>query len=205
MRGRLRISDASWVMLGFGWTPQRKGVDTMLEALKLLLEEGRDVTLLLVGTEELTSFLGRWPDRSCIPFTRVIPPEEYVGDLFAAADVFVSPSRAEAWPYSVAEAMANAVPVACSSIPAVSWAEDSPGVFFSPPGDAVELAKNVRRIELLPPHMRKRAVEKSRLFVCSRHTVERWGQSVWNLYANLLNWHEPPTLKQDSVWRRVSA
>jgi glycosyltransferase involved in cell wall biosynthesis len=177
-------------MLGFGWTPVRKGVDTMLEALKILVESGTRVVLVLVGTDELTDYLRRWPDRSCLNYVRVIPPEEFVGDLFAASDVFVSPSRAEGWPYSVAEAMANGVPVACSSIPAVSWASDAPGVFFSAPGDSEELADNVFYVAMLPKAEREKMAEQGREFIRSRHTVERWGQSVWKFYAELLGWDD---------------
>lgn len=190
VRKQLGIAEGTWVMLGFGWTPVRKGVDTMLEALKILVASGMRVILVLVGTEELNTYLRRWQDREILDYVRVIPPEEFVGDLFAASDTFISPSRAEGWPYSVAEAMANGVAVACSSIPAVSWAANAPGVFFSAPGDAEELADNVFYVAMLPQEERRKMTSQSREFITSRHTVERWGESVWKLYADLLDWDD---------------
>lgn len=190
VRRRLEVPEGTWVMLGFGWTPVRKGVDTMLEALKILVESGMKVALVLVGTEDLRDYLHRWSDRSCMQFVRVIPPEEFVGDLFAAADMFLSPSRAEGWCYAVAEAMANGVPVACGSIPEVSWASDAPGVFFSAPGDAEELADNVFYAAMLPESERAKLSEQGREFIRTRHTVERWGESVWKFYAELLRWDD---------------
>ncbi len=190
IRRELNVPQGAWVMLAFGWTPVRKGVDTMLEALKILVESGMNVVLVLVGTEELVNYLRRWPDRETLEYVRVIPPEEFIGDLFAASDIFLSPSREEGWCYAVAEALVNNTLVACSSIPAVSWAANAPGVFFSAASDSEELADNVFYVAMLPREERQKMAEEGREFICSRHTVERWGESVWKFYADLLGWDD---------------
>jgi glycosyltransferase involved in cell wall biosynthesis len=185
-RDQLRIPDGSWMLLGFGWTPHRKGVDTMLEALAILLRRGTSVVLVLAGTDELKTFLANWPDAPCMEFVRVIPPAEYVGDLFNAADVFLSPSRAEGWCYGVAEAMANGVPAVSSDIPPLAWAVDAPGVYFCQPGNSVDLADSIGRVTGLTEQELRSNAELSNRFIAERHSVQKWGQSIWSLYEELL-------------------
>ena len=69
------------MLLGFGWTPIRKGVDTMLEALDILLRDGMKAVLVLVGTGELNRFVEDWPQQSLKSAIRVIPAIEFVSDL----------------------------------------------------------------------------------------------------------------------------
>jgi glycosyltransferase involved in cell wall biosynthesis len=186
VRSELRIPDGSWMLLGFGWTPIRKGVDTMLEALAILLDRKVKVVLVLAGTEELNTFLTNWPDASCKEFIRVIRPAEYVGDLFNAADMFLSPSRAEGWCYGVAEAMANGVPAVSSDIPPLAWAAHAPGVYFCPPGNGLGLADSIGRVTGLSKQEHSSNAELSNRFIAERHSVQKWGESIWSLYEELL-------------------
>lgn len=186
VRGEWQIPDGAAVMLGFGWTPLRKGVDTMLEALALLLKEGRNAVLVIAGTEELQRFIDKWPDRAILQRVRVIPPAERVGELFAASDLFLSPSRAEGWCYGVAEAMLNEVPVATAKIPPLSWANDAPGVYFCHPGDGGSLAASIRQITALPPAQRRDTGALAKKFVMGRYSARQWGRQIWTLYERIL-------------------
>ena len=185
-RKELRIPDDACMLLGFGWTPVRKGVDTMLEALAILLRREIKVVLVLAGTDELKTFLANWPDVSCKEFVRVIPPAEYVGDLFDAADVFLSPSRAEGWCYGVAEAMANGVPAVSSDIPPLAWAVNAPGVYFCQPANGLDLADSIGRVTGLSEQERRCNAELSNRFISERHSVQKWGQAIWSVYDELL-------------------
>lgn len=187
LRKQLGIQGHTWMLLGFGWTPLRKGVDTMLGALSILAEGGLDAILVVVGTAELRQFIHDWPDQAHKSRVRVIEPLEHVADLLGAAEIFLSPSRAEGWPYSVAEAMVNGVPVALSDIPAVDWAKQAPGVYFSNPGDAQGLAQSVLRIVNTPENQRRQTAVLARCFIQDRHTVQKWGEDVWRLYEELLS------------------
>lgn len=192
MRRALNIPEDACVLLGFGWTPIRKGVDTMLAALPILHARGMNPVLVLTGTRELQQFAGQWPDTSFRALLRIVPPAEHIGDLFRAADIFLSPSRAEGWCYAVAEAMVNGVPAVSSDIPPLAWAKGAPGVYFCPPANAAELAESVQRVWSLSPEARRATAAQAAQFVRSRHTVETWGQSIWALYRKLLQWEESP-------------
>ena len=186
VRREWQIPEDALVMLSFGWTPVRKGVDTMLEALAILLQEKMNLALVIAGTDELQRFIANWPDRDCLSRVRVIAPAESVGELFAASDLFLSPSRAEGWCYGVAEAMLNQIPVATAKIPPLSWANHAPGVYFCRPGDSPSLAASIRRIVALPEAERRDTGECARKFVTERYSARQWGRQIWTLYERIL-------------------
>jgi glycosyltransferase involved in cell wall biosynthesis len=186
-RAEWQIPNHTLVLLGFGWMPIGKGVDIMLEALAILLQDGMDVVLIVAGTEELRKFIEDWPDRGCRSRVRVIPPAERVGELFAASDIFLAPSRAEGWCYSMAEAMLNGVPVAAAKIAALAYADGWPGVYFCQVGNSESLAASIRQIVGLSETERRVQGELAKKFVGHRHSARQWGRQVWNLYDQILN------------------
>lgn len=186
VRDELKVSDDALLLLGFGWEPVIKGVDTMLEALAYTRSSGRNAFLVLVGTDRLQRFVDQWPERSVIPFVRVIPPVECVGDLFGAADSLVFASRAEGFPYSLAEAMVNGLPIASTRIPSLAWAFEAPGIFFCELENSRELARVIDHIARRTAEQRRLDAELSRRFVEERYSVEGWARSVMQLYENLL-------------------
>jgi len=186
LRTEWQIPNQALVLLGFGWTPIRKGVDSMLEALAVLRNEGMEVVLIVAGTEELKQFIDDWPDQDSRSAVRVIPPAERVGELFAASDIFLSPSRAEGWCYSVAEAMLNGVPVVAARVPALAYAENWPGVHFCQVGNGESLAASIRQIAALSEAERKAQGEMAMNFVSRQHSAEHWAGEVWNLYEQIL-------------------
>lgn len=125
------------VVLAFGWQPHWKGIDVLVEALTPPLE---GVTAVLVGRDELRAAL---PDP--LPEgLRVAEPVQDPRELFAAADVFVSASRREAFSYSIGEAMAMRLPVVSSDIPGPSVYFAAPGVVTYPVEDAGALRAAIR-------------------------------------------------------------
>jgi glycosyltransferase involved in cell wall biosynthesis len=173
-------------LLGFGWTPIRKGVDLMLEAQTHLHAEGKATVLAIVGTEELQEFVETWPDQSIRAKVRVISPVERVGELLGACDVFLSPSRAEGFTYSIGEALLNGAAVACSDIPTVQWAKDAPGVHFCRSGDSRDLARAIENITGLPQAERQRQIEGGHKYILEHFSVAAWAQEIWALYEDLL-------------------
>jgi glycosyltransferase involved in cell wall biosynthesis len=154
----------------------------MLEAIDALGRGGANAVLVLVGTEELRRFVAEWPAEGFRSSIRVLPPTESIADLYSAADIFISASRSEGWPYSVAEALANGVPVASTRIPGVSWAADAPGVTFFRPGDSRGLVQAIRYIASLPAADRSALAGRSRAFIRERHSVQEWARRIVRLF-----------------------
>jgi glycosyltransferase involved in cell wall biosynthesis len=187
VRRDLRVPDDTPLLLGFGWTPIRKGVDLMLEAHAHLLVGGTTTVLAIVGTDELHEFVDTWPDESTRATVRVISPAERVGELLAACDVFLSPSRAEGFTYSIGEALLNGAAVACSDIPTVEWAKAAPGVRFCRSGDSRDLARAIKLLTLLPQVERQLQAESGRNYILEHFSIIEWAQEVWALHEKLLD------------------
>lgn len=108
-RERLGIRSTSVVLLFVGRLVRDKGVEELLAAFDRLRSTGRDVVLLLAGSEE--------PDRDPLPHSVIrqlrasegivqVGWADDVRPYYAAADVFVLPSYREGLPTSLLEASA---------------------------------------------------------------------------------------------------
>ena len=115
-RDAIGVEGEEVVLLHFGWDWLRKGGDLYLEAAKALRDRGRGGFFAVTVTdhpdaEPLSEQLGLGAE------ARIVPPQPDVQALYAAADAFVAPSRAEGGtPYALLEALASGVPVIASDI-----------------------------------------------------------------------------------------
>jgi glycosyltransferase involved in cell wall biosynthesis len=100
------------VVLYVGYLNHRKGVDTLVKAFQKM--EHTDTTLVIVGTgpaeDQLQSLASSDPN---IRFTGYVTDNQKAA-YFDAADVFVLPTRHDAWGLVVNEAMHYGVPVIVS-------------------------------------------------------------------------------------------
>ena len=105
-RRALGVRPGQHVLVHFGWDWHRKGGDLFCAAVARLREAGRDVVGITVGGRDEAG-----------PAVRTVSPREDVRTFYAAANVFMSPSRAEGTPYSVLEAILTGTAVVASDIP----------------------------------------------------------------------------------------
>ncbi len=120
IRDSLGISESDRVALFFGRDITVKGADVLWRAL----EGSPPIVLLTVGTppEAVTEF-SRRVRTIALPFVVDTAP------LYWASDVLVMPSRYEAAPYTMLEALCSGVPVIASDIaPLAEIAAQTPGI-----------------------------------------------------------------------------
>jgi glycosyltransferase involved in cell wall biosynthesis len=93
---------------------ERKNLATLGRALRILSTNGTGTILVLTATTEVPASLhaALTPGVSIVPAGRLSTPE--LADLYAAADVSVSPSLYEGFGFSLVEAMAAGCPVVAS-------------------------------------------------------------------------------------------
>jgi glycosyltransferase involved in cell wall biosynthesis len=151
-------------------------------------EKGQDVAVAALNLLEMTSvrliLAGDGPLRSSIaPNPRVQLPG-YVEDkttLLQALDLFVMPSRSEAWGLAALEAMSYGVPVIASAVGGLKeFVEDGVSGWLVPPDDSTALAKAIAEARPFVGSFGKRARERARRF-----SVEETVQRTEDLYRKL--------------------
>jgi len=129
-RRRLGVRDDALVALFVGYLAPHKGVAELLEAWPRVIERAssdRPHALVFVGPavgfyRELADDLSKMALSIDGPSLRILEHVEtdVMPELYAAADVFVLPTRAEGMPNSLLEALAAGLPVVASRIPGVT-------------------------------------------------------------------------------------
>jgi glycosyltransferase involved in cell wall biosynthesis len=126
----------------------RKGLDLLIEAVERLQ---LDAVLDVVSGDPV-------PDSDSVRAHRGVEPgSERLRELFAEADVFAFPSRADAVPWVVLEAMAAGLPVVASRVGAIEEMVGDAGELVAP-GDLDQLVAALGR--LADPERRRRLGER---------------------------------------------
>ena len=114
-RSNLGIAQDRRVLLSFVWEWERKGGPLLLGAVRELARRGCGVLALTVagGDRARVAASRMGVDRYTRDLAQMADPRS----LFAAADVFVAPSRAEGLAFSPLEAICAGTPVVASDIP----------------------------------------------------------------------------------------
>ncbi|GAB4541672.1 MAG: glycosyltransferase family 4 protein [Thermodesulfovibrionia bacterium] len=143
-----------------------KGLDILLDAFVIVAERFKDIRLILAGHEidSTERLFKRLPQRlrEKVSYVGFVRGEEKIR-LLAGAKVFVLPSRHEAHPISVLEAMACGCPVIVSDIPEMRYINDNGLGFVFRSGSATSLAEKIQDL-LHDDSLRKRLREKGRMY-----------------------------------------
>ncbi len=149
VRTALGIAPGVRALLFVGQMIRRKGIDVLLDALLLLQKmPGPRPLLLAVGDgAELPDFRAQATRLGLDDSVRFIPAMDNAAlpRLWAAADAFVLPSRFDAWPVVVVEALVAGLPVigtdACGSVRDLVTPLSG---FVARAGDVLSLAEALR-------------------------------------------------------------
>ena len=147
-----------------------KGIDVLLNAIAQCRQKGFDISLTIVGDGRQRVNLEKLARRLCIDhvvtFRGVIPWGPGLIDEFDQADLFVLPSRVEAMPRALIEAMARGLPAIATDVGAVHEVLDSGEMVV--PGDAhalahriIEVCRSARRLEAMSIRNMQRAARFS--------------------------------------------
>ncbi len=141
-------------LLFVGRIERRKGVDTLLDAVGMLLDQGLEFELQLVGPDTDPSFRVRL-EREAAQRPRLAHAIGFAGavsdaqlaQLYADADIVCVPSRYESHGVVVVEAMMFGKPVVICGTGGIGEVVD-PGqtALVSPPESPSELAGSIRRL-----------------------------------------------------------
>ncbi len=164
-------------LLFAGEIGHRKGVDILLRAWPAVHDAHPDGSLLLLGPVVEPSLIECLPEGAAFGG---VAPHSAVIDALAESCLAVLPSRAEAMPMFVLEAMAAGVPVVATPVGAIQATVGDAGVIV-PADDPVSLAAAI--IDLLgdPTRLEEMSRNGQRL-VSERFSTEIFARNVVALY-----------------------
>ncbi len=178
-RARRNIRDSDLVLLLIGNDWQNKGLPTILKAMAACSD--LPFRLLIVGSDASECFYEHARSLGVYERCRWEPPRADVMDLYAAAEVYVSPSREDAFALPPLEAMACGLPVITSVHNGGSRiiTEGMDGFIVTDPDDSVALAVLLRRLAQ-QPDLRSRVGENAAR-TAQQYTWDRNAAAVWEL------------------------
>jgi glycosyltransferase involved in cell wall biosynthesis len=167
-RRKFGLGESDFIIGHMGAFTKEKGQDVAVEAAGLLRASLPRARVVLAGDGPLLSEIrGAAPDNVTFP--------GFISDraaFFAALDLFIMPSRSEAWGLAAIEAMAHGVPVIASDtggLPEII--ESGNGGWLVPAGDPAALAQAITAAASDRDFLRdqgRRARERAGLFSVGR-------------------------------------
>jgi len=171
-----------------------KGHDVLIDAAADVLRRFPDARFEIVGTgPELERLVARSRARNVAQAFEFLGHREDVTARLMAADIFALPSRSEAFPNSVLEAMAAGLPIVASGVGGIPELVDSgrTGLLVRP-GDPKELADRLCDL-MADPARARRLGEAARSEASSRYSFDRMVAAFEGLYLTRL----------EAQWKRL--
>lgn len=174
-----------------------KGLSFLIETCRLLVAEGADFTLDIIGSGPLRARIQEQISAANLSdHVRLLGPmpQDKVAAALHACDLFVLPSvvasdgQMEGIPVALMEAMAACKPVIASSISGIpELVEDYKNGLLVDPANPRQLAEAIRTL-LVDPELRKRLGHAAREKVLEQFTLEGTVGSL----LDVLDRHHPP-------------
>ena len=169
--------DRATVRVGvLGRLSREKGVDVLVEAVRLLGTEGPVVEVAVAGDGPERAALERQAAGLPIRFVGFVDPSSFLDEI----DLFCLPSRLEGMPVALLEAMMAGLPCVATAVGDVGLLE--PAVVTVAPEDPAALCRALAALAADPAE-RRRLGEAARALVLDRYEVSRMVEEVLGLYA----------------------
>lgn len=196
-RSSFEIEDDEFVILFVGWLLPRKGIDYLLMALRLLVDDRilarHKFRLLVVGSgpgqDRVDALIDRLRLKDHVSFAGSMPYDR-MADAYRSADLFVLPSIPEPdWQeqfgMALLEAMATGLPVVTThsgAIPEIA----GDAARLCPPADFVALYESIRTLTMT--EQRRESLGKSALKrVRDNYTLDAAAAALTNIYNEVLS------------------
>jgi glycosyltransferase involved in cell wall biosynthesis len=154
---------------------EQKGVKNLLYGFKKFLDSGRKAVLVMGGDGHLKTSLEKFAEildiEEKVVFEGFIPDSE-LGDYYAAADIFVSPSKSEPFGLTITEALEMGTKVVATDSGAEEILEKDSVVKIRPESDSI--AEGIRR-----------GLEKNSVPVKPERSWQDMAEEVLNVYRDL--------------------
>ncbi len=179
VRSELQMGDGETLVLCLARLERQKGVDVLIEAARSL---PATVRIVVAGDgPEHDALL----DPATAAGVQLLGHRRDVADLLAAADLLCLPSRHEALPLALLEAMQAGVPVVASAVGGIpELLARGAGVLVAP-GAATALGTAIGEL-VADPARRRRLAADGAVRVAARHAPAVVAQAHFAVYRSLL-------------------
>ncbi len=188
-RAALSLYDGDEVLVAVGRQEWQKGHHVLLEALSELIARRPRVVLVVAGrVGTMTPMLEEQVERLGVGrHVRFLGHRDDLPEVLAASDVFVFPSLYEGLGGSVIEAMALALPVVASDLPALREVV-VPGVsaLLVPANNAASLARALETV-LSDAELAGRLGARGRELFINQFTIEACAPRMIDLYRRVIS------------------
>lgn len=172
-------------ILIFGTHFYRKGVDLAINAIKKVRQSHVNASITVPVhdlddcRQKIQNILGEIPE-----WINIIPVQEDVAELYTSADIFLSPSRSEAFGYAVLESDYCGCSVIASDVPGQNSLMDVPGIEWVPPENVNALADKILSIAERNSHdeVKHRIIQK---YLEMNYGIDQWVDKEINFLYQL--------------------
>jgi len=187
-RQQLGITERDFLWLAVGRLEEQKDYSNLLQAFKIIIQDGHEAQLRVAGQGPLLENLQRQSINLGISGRVVfLGLRRDIPLLLDAADGFVLSSAWEGLPNVVMEAMAAAKPVVATSVGGVpELVQEGVNGYIVPPGDSEALAVAMVKMMALPEADRWAMGRAGRAHIEANYSLERVVDQWEELYRQLL-------------------
>ncbi|NWG27147.1 MAG: glycosyltransferase family 4 protein [Ignavibacteriaceae bacterium] len=179
------IPQNHFVLLYAGRVAPEKGIETLLEAVKMLTNDSQKVFLMIVGNNKNLSELVK--NKDILNNFLYLPPKENLSDLFSIADALILPSLKEGLGYTMLEAGLHKIPFIGSRRGGIAeFIENGINGYLFEPGDATELSEKIAYV-LIHPDESASAADKLLKKVLRECNCTDYFRKLTEIYQHLLN------------------
>jgi glycosyltransferase involved in cell wall biosynthesis len=197
IRAELGLNDADIAIGVVAQVLQPKGIDILIETARLLLRERSNLVFLVAGPTPAghEDFARRMRAAAEAPElqgrVRFLGSRSDIPNFLASLDLFLLPTRADAFPLSVIEAMAAGLPVIASKVGGIPEMISSPEIGrMVDPLTPEKFAAAIREILALPDRGRSMGA-KARLSLTGRFDIATAGERLKKIYLDVLRPRHP--------------
>ena len=187
-RENLGLPGNAKILLFLGSLTSIKAPDVLVKSMKIVLDSIPDAYLVIAGEGSMKQALIELVETLGLGASIRFPGfvSDYKTQYYKAADVFVLPSRHEAFPNVLLEASASGLPIVVSDIPSVrAIVHEGYNGLFAQIGDEVDVAQKI--VYLLLNEEVRRELGMNARTKCEKFTWDAVATKTEQLYRSLLN------------------
>ena len=182
LRERLAMNEEK-VVLSVGQFIHRKGFDVLMQAASKL---DKSTGIYIVGGEPTQAYLDLQKELGLDNLHFVgFKTKDELGYYYAAADLFVMPTREDIWGLVINEAMAYGLPVVSTDrcIAALEMVKDGENGYIVPVGDGDALAEKLN--EVLAAEDKKESFFESSRKTAQKYTIEKMAERHVEIFKEI--------------------